>query len=407
MTSSATGTDTPAKLRGAMVDHWRTYWRPFAAPVEDAMRTVPRHLFLPGIPVEEAYVEDVVVTHRDSDGTVISSASMPSIVAEMLEQLDVRPGQRVLEVGAGTGYNAALLAHMVGPSGAVTTVDIAPDVTAGARRNLAAAGYGTVRVVWGDGEHGYAANAPYDRIIVTACAWDLPPAWREQVAPDGRIVVPLRIRGFTRSVALERDGQHWRSVSCEPSGFIPLRGAGHYPERDVPLDSDGKAVLRVDTALPADPDALRHAVGSSPLQSWTGVTIPRRGLSGLDFWLAALDGLGRLIIRSPGHNLVAPAFQGGSMAVADHDTFAYLMLRPANGTDGNAESEIGICAYGPSSEQLASRMAARIQAWSAESQSLTTPWIEVYPADTLVPMSGNLLVADKRHARVIVRASAR
>src|SRR5260370_34971989 len=131
--SSAAGTDSPAKLRGAMVDHWRTYWRAFAAPVESAMRTVPRHLFLPGVSVDEAYAEDVVVTHRDAEGAVISSDSLPSIGAETLQQLDVRAGHRLLEIGAGTGYNAALLAYLTGPAGAVTTVDIEPGVAEGAR----------------------------------------------------------------------------------------------------------------------------------------------------------------------------------------------------------------------------------------------------------------------------------
>lgn len=106
------------------------------------MRTVPRHLFLPGIPLDETYPHDNIVTYRDDEGMAVSSASQPGIVGAMLQQLDVRPGHRVLEIGAGTGYNAALLARLAGPEGEVTTVDIDEDVAEGARRNLAAAGYG-------------------------------------------------------------------------------------------------------------------------------------------------------------------------------------------------------------------------------------------------------------------------
>src|SRR5262245_19757926 len=90
--------------------------------VEAAFRAVPRHLFLPDVPLEAAYADAAVPTWRRSDGVPTSSSSQPAIMAIMLEQLGLEPGMRVLEVGAGTGYNAALLAHLVGPSGSVTTV---------------------------------------------------------------------------------------------------------------------------------------------------------------------------------------------------------------------------------------------------------------------------------------------
>jgi hypothetical protein len=96
-------------------------WR---EPVHQALRAVRRHLFVPEVPLEEAYaVRSAVVTKRDPHGVPLSSASAPSIVALMLDQLDVRPGQRVLEIGSGTGYNAALLAELTGPTGQVVTVD--------------------------------------------------------------------------------------------------------------------------------------------------------------------------------------------------------------------------------------------------------------------------------------------
>ncbi len=101
----------------------------------------------------------------------------------MLAQLDVRPGHRILEIGAGTGYNAALLAHLASPSGRVTTVELDPGIAAEAGKALAAAGYGHVAAVAGDGEYGHAPGAPYDRIIVTAGAWELPAAWADQLAP--------------------------------------------------------------------------------------------------------------------------------------------------------------------------------------------------------------------------------
>ncbi len=109
----------------------------------------------------------------------------------MLGELRLEPGQRVLEIGAGTGYNAALLEKIAGTEGRVVTVDIDPETAIRARRALK----GTrVKVVTGDGREGHASGAPYDRIIVTASATAIPRAWHEQLVPGGLVEVPLRLR---------------------------------------------------------------------------------------------------------------------------------------------------------------------------------------------------------------------
>jgi protein-L-isoaspartate(D-aspartate) O-methyltransferase len=122
--------------------------------VDAALRAVPRGSFVPGTPLAEAYGSGPVVTHRDKDGVARSSASAPGVVAAMLAQLDVRLGHRILEIGAGTGYNVALLAHLAEPSGKVTTVELDPGIAAEAGKALAATGYGRVTVIAGDGENG-------------------------------------------------------------------------------------------------------------------------------------------------------------------------------------------------------------------------------------------------------------
>src|SRR5262249_31078336 len=115
---------TPEQLRAALVDYIKGR-RTFQTPqVEVAFRAVPRHLFLPGVDLETAYAPKPVVTKRADDGTSVSSASSPNLVATMLEQLGVHPGHRVLEIGAATGINAALLAELVGPAGAVVTIEL-------------------------------------------------------------------------------------------------------------------------------------------------------------------------------------------------------------------------------------------------------------------------------------------
>jgi protein-L-isoaspartate(D-aspartate) O-methyltransferase len=145
---------------------------------------------LPHAPLEDAYANTVVDVKYDTDGTSISCASQPEIVAIMLERLDARPGERILELGAGTGYNAALLAHLVGETGHVTTIDVDDDLVEGVRAHLAVAGVTNVEALTRDGALGHAEGAPYDRIIATVGAHGIPRAWLDQLAPGGRLVVP-------------------------------------------------------------------------------------------------------------------------------------------------------------------------------------------------------------------------
>lgn len=204
------------------------------ARVEEAFRTIPRHIFLPGVPADEVYSGKAIPTRFGPDGCATSSSSMPSIMAIMLEQLEVQSGHRVLEVGTGTGYNAALLAILAGPDGAVTTVDIDPEVAEGARRGLEEAGYTTVTIRTGDGWMGDPERAPYDRIEVTVGIWDLSPQWLTQLRAGGVLVAPLWLRaGLQVSIAFHREGDRLRSVSVAPCGFMRLRGPHAGPERYV------------------------------------------------------------------------------------------------------------------------------------------------------------------------------
>ncbi|MGC1208384.1 MAG: methyltransferase domain-containing protein, partial [Ornithinimicrobium sp.] len=218
------GNEAVSALRDQLVDRLVAAGHIHTEEVAEAFRVVPRHVFLPGVEPADAYADEAIVTKREADGRPISSSSQPAVMAIMLEQLGVEPGQRVLEIGAGTGYNAALLAHLVGAAGAVTTIDIDPDLVGQARRNLDAADFSRVRVVCADGADGWVENAPYHAIILTAGTEDLAPTWVKQLAPDGRLVLPLSLRGRQQSVAFERAGDHLASVSLASCGFVPLRG---------------------------------------------------------------------------------------------------------------------------------------------------------------------------------------
>ena len=170
--------DDIATLHRSLVDNLNSAGNVQTPRVEEAFRQVPRHLFLPGVALDQVYSDVSIPTKRIED-QVVSSSSQPAIMAVMLEQLQLEPGHRVLEIGSGTGYNAALMAQIVGDSGRVVTVDIDEDLVAGARGNLSLAGFGEVQLFCGDGAFGYQGSAPYDRIILTVAAWDIAPAWHE------------------------------------------------------------------------------------------------------------------------------------------------------------------------------------------------------------------------------------
>ena len=137
--------------------------------------------------LERIYSDEALLSHRDPP----SSTSQPSLVMDMLEALDVRPGARVLEIGAGTGWNAALMAYLVESSGSVVSIDNQPDVAQSARRHIKRAGLKNVHIVTGDGANGYPKAAPYDRLITTVSCPDVFPAWLQQLKPSGIAVITL------------------------------------------------------------------------------------------------------------------------------------------------------------------------------------------------------------------------
>jgi protein-L-isoaspartate(D-aspartate) O-methyltransferase len=202
--------------------------------VRRAFATVPRHRFLPDVPLNEAYRDEVVVTRRDEAGDAVSSSSQPAMMALMLEQLAVRPDDRILEIGTGSGYNAALLQTLTGPEGSVVTVDLDAGLCAEAQAHLLETGF-QVRVHVADGWLGWPDGAPYDGIEVTASATDLAPAWWDQLAETGRLVVPVRLApALELSICWAREGATLRARSLRRCGFIPLRGAAEPPPDPLP-----------------------------------------------------------------------------------------------------------------------------------------------------------------------------
>jgi protein-L-isoaspartate(D-aspartate) O-methyltransferase len=201
--------------------------RAITSPViERAFRIVPRHLFVPPAEADSAYLDHPLVVKCGADGRPVSTASQPTMMAHMLEQLGVEEGNHILEIGTGTGYNAALLCEIAGPTGSVVTTEIEPDIAVNARRSLEAAGYGVVEVIAGDGREGYPARAPYDRIMATGGASVVADAWAAQLVDGGRLVVPLvDEHGEGASVVFDKTEGSLLRREERPCRFVLLRGS--------------------------------------------------------------------------------------------------------------------------------------------------------------------------------------
>ncbi|MCM2464848.1 protein-L-isoaspartate(D-aspartate) O-methyltransferase [Methanoculleus oceani] len=190
-----------------------------------AMRKIPRHLFVPK-GFERAAYEDRPLPIGEGQ-----TISQPYIVAVMTEQLELKPHDRVLEIGTGSGYQAALLAEL---AGTVISVERLPDLAERARKNFARAGVTGVTVVIGDGTQGYPPEAPYDAVIVTAASPDIPKPLIDQLAEGGRLIAPVGPRECQDLVKLvKREGR----VDKIPLGgvcFVPLIGQFGWKGEDSP-----------------------------------------------------------------------------------------------------------------------------------------------------------------------------
>ncbi|WP_327729529.1 methyltransferase, FxLD system [Streptomyces sp. NBC_00487] len=375
------------------------------ARVETAMRTVPRHAFLPDAPLQEAYANKSVTIKEnpDEDALPLSCASQPDVVHFMLVQLAVREGDNVFEIGAGTGYNAALLKHIAGPSGHVTTCDIDPDVTAYARRMLDANGCDDVRVVIRDGALGTEEFSPYDRMIAAVGMWDLPGAWWDQLAVGGRLVVPLRWRGLSRSVAFRREKDRMRSDSVKMCGFLPV--IGQDGERDGYIDDDRLVRLYWDEDQPIAPELLRDALTRPNSVVWTDATVsPVESFDGVWLRLSATERATCRITATPAAmeaGLHRPASPALSPALVEGDSIAYFTLeRTAEDPGTEPRFRLGAVGYGPAGADLAERICAQIRAWSPA--RTVEPAVTAYPADTPDSDLADGAVIDRPSVRLVI-----
>jgi protein-L-isoaspartate(D-aspartate) O-methyltransferase len=230
------------------------YQTPLSPAVEKAYLETPRHAFVSRYRewgtkewheinadnliehLAKLYASRVLILFGDDDEDIRSTISEPTFVLRMLDMLRLEPGQRVFELGAGSGWNAALMGHLVGPSGHVYSLEIIPELARQATENIKALRIETVSIIEGDGGNGYAPGAPYDRGIFTAGTFDLPQYFYQQIKEDGLLLVVIKTEGGGDTLfILKKAGDHFESADSMQCGFVQMRGK-YYIDSLEPVD---------------------------------------------------------------------------------------------------------------------------------------------------------------------------
>lgn len=216
--SVAGGAEDFSRERNEMVDEQLAGRGLNDERVLEAMRAVPRHLFVPKQQEKWAYEDSPLPIGYGQ------TISQPYIVAYMTEQLELKSGDRVLEIGTGSGYQAAVLAELVEE---VYSIEIVPELAEQAANNLARAGYKKVQTRQGDGYQGWPEAAPFDAIIITAAAESIPAPLVEQLAPGGKLIMPKGpVGGYQELILAEKVGDTVKTRSLLPVRFVPFTREG-------------------------------------------------------------------------------------------------------------------------------------------------------------------------------------
>jgi len=258
-------------------------------------------------------------------GDALSTLSAPAVIASLLQNLDVAPGMRVLEIGSGTGYTTALLAELAGDPSLVTSIEIDRQLSMSATERLAELGYAGVHLVEGDGDLGVEADAPYDRIIATVGCEDLSPAWRDQLTPDGIVVAPVS-RGLEHPLV---------KASGRDTGFV-----GRVVDRSTFVRIQGLQAMS--PSIPTLRQRADSAIESTSIPTELAVALetttisPAAAIWGLEYYLA----------------LRAPATDPTVLVSEDGDSVAIL--------DANSRS---ISSSGPHGATCSAELLARASDW--------------------------------------------
>jgi protein-L-isoaspartate(D-aspartate) O-methyltransferase len=237
--------DSVRKYQQQLLEQARFMYRetPLSETTEKAFFAVPRHLFVSryrmiftkdwqAVTQENLrehlgriYNDGPLVLVGDDDDDILSTISQPSFVLRSLDMLQLRPGQKVFELGTGSAWNAALMAQLVGPEGHVHSVEIIPELASRASQILNTLGITNVTVVVADGGDGCASGAPYDRATFTAGTFDLPRHFYDQMKNNGLLLVGIKNEGGGDNLfLLSKREDHFESLEAMPCGWVQMRG---------------------------------------------------------------------------------------------------------------------------------------------------------------------------------------
>ncbi len=201
-----------------LVERWLASGEINDKAVISAFQKVRRELFVPEEYKKEAYIDEPLPIPAGQ------TISQPTTVVLMLDALEVKPGHKVLEIGAGSGYNAALLGVLVGEKGKVITTEIVPELVKFAKANLKKAGIKNVAIIHSDGSRGYAKEAPYDRIICTAAAPKIPDVLVRQLKEGGILLIPVGQMHAQRMIKARKLKGKLETSDLGDYVFVPLTG---------------------------------------------------------------------------------------------------------------------------------------------------------------------------------------
>lgn len=234
-----------------------TYETPITEATQKAYLATPRHLFVKryhdmGVKEWSEVTEDNLAGHlanlyrdgglalyEDENGDVVSTISQPSLVLMMLDMLQLEAGQSVFELGAASGWNAALLGHLVGPEGHIYSVEIIPEMACTAVATIEQLGIKNVSIIEGDGGEGYAKEAPYDRAVFTAGAYDVPRCFFEQIKNGGLLLIVIKNEGGGDNLfLLLKMSDHFESLKSMTVGFVQMTGKHQMTDLDPVILED-------------------------------------------------------------------------------------------------------------------------------------------------------------------------
>jgi protein-L-isoaspartate(D-aspartate) O-methyltransferase len=237
--------DLPARYQRQLLDQTQQIYHhtPISDATVRAYLATPRHLFVTRYRERASnnwcevndenlhqhlavlYADTALTLFGEDDDNIPSTISQPSFVLRMLDLLQLQAGQNVLELGAGSGWNAALIGQLVGPAGRVFSLEIIPELAQRAANTVAELAIRNVHVIAADGGDGYAVGAPYDRIIFTAGTYDLPRQFYDQIKPGGLLLVVIKNPGGGDNLfLLQRVDEHFESIHSMPCGFVQMTG---------------------------------------------------------------------------------------------------------------------------------------------------------------------------------------